>query len=335
METGMRGFLIGGEEEFLEPYNSGKEALFTEIGSLQNTVSDNPPQVERLKKAETLMSEWMANVSEPTIGLRRQVNTGLRPLSDVEARVKKKEGKTYFDAFRSVMKEFSDIERALIVERNATAAEARSASDAALKQMTENEAWVTHTYQVIGRANQILSYAVDMETGMRGYLLAGQEQFLEPYNGGAEKFYAAVESLQETVSDNPAQVELLAEVKTTIEGWQAGVTEPMIALRREIGDARTMDDMADLVAEARGKQYFDAFRGVMADFQAEERALMTQRLTTKEDTVGTTNTIIIACSAIALLISGLLAWLIGAGIANPAQGDDDRHEPPGCRRHLH
>ena len=33
----------------------------------------------------------------------------------------------------------------------------------------------------------------------------------------------------------------------------------MITLRREIGDAATMDDMADVVGEGRGKAYFDAF----------------------------------------------------------------------------
>lgn len=343
METGMRGFLISGDDEFLEPYSGGQNALFAAIDSLKQTVSDNPPQVERLQNAENQMTEWLIRIAEPSIGMRRQVTASIRPLTDVVEKIQKKEGKAYFDAFREVMAEFSEIERELIKERYAKAAEAEVASDAALKLMEQNEAWVEHTYEVIGQANQVLAYAVDMETGMRGYLLAGKEDFLAPYTGGAENFYAAVASLQETVADNPAQVKLLTEIKTTLEEWQAKVTEPTIALRREIGDARTMDDMADLVGEARGKKYFDAFRGVMADFQAEEQALMTARLASKEETVGTTNTVVIACTAFALVFSGFLAWLIGSGIANPlnamtaamkrlADGDTSTEVPGAGRR---
>ena len=70
-----------------------------------------------------------------------------------------------------------------------------------------------------------------METGMRGFLLSGKDQFLDPYKTGRERFEKLVESLQKTVSDNPAQVKLLNELKTTIANWQVNVTEPMIGLR--------------------------------------------------------------------------------------------------------
>lgn len=317
METGMRGFMVGGLDEFLEPYKWGQEAFFEEIATLQQTVSDNPPQVERLKNAEKLIADWITNVTEVQIALRREAAAGTRPYDDVIRKIQRKEGKKYFDTFRYVMDEFHDIEAALIIERQKAADAAMEASKAALTTMQKNEAWISHTYKVIEAANQILAHAVDMETGMRGYLLAGREDFLEPYNNGQAAFFEKVAAMQKTVDDNPPQVQLMGEIAETIKAWQANVTEPMIALRREIGDSRTMDDMADLVGEARGKQYFDAFRGVMADFEAEERALMERRLAAKEETVGTTNMIVIAVTAFALLISGLLAWLIGAGIANP------------------
>ena len=101
---------------------------------------------------------------------------------------------------------------------------------------------------------------------MRGYLLAGQDAFLAPYTDGAKRFKDLVASLSETVKDNPAQVKLLGEIEQTIAEWQRNVTEPTIALRREIGSAKTMDDMADLIGEARGKKYFDAFRAIMVEF---------------------------------------------------------------------
>ncbi len=121
------------------------------------------------------------------------------------------------------------------------------------KALTISNQLVDHTHIVIATANEIVAAGVDMETGMRGYLLAGQEEFLGPYKGGQKKFYELVESLSKTVNDNPAQVQLLSEVKTNIDAWQKDVTEVQIALRRQIGDAKTMNDMADLVGEAKGK----------------------------------------------------------------------------------
>ena len=80
-----------------------------------------------------------------------------------------------------------------------------------------------------------------------------------------------------------------------------------------------MDDMADLIGEARGKKYFDGFRQIMADFSAEEQGLMVVRQTANEEKVSSTYMIIAACIAFALAIGGFLAWMIGNGITNPIQ----------------
>ena len=66
------------------------------------------------------------------------------------------------------------------------------------QSLLENNAWVTHTYQVIQEAKNIEGAAVDMETGMRGYLLAGKEGFLDPYKAGKKRFGELVESLKKT-----------------------------------------------------------------------------------------------------------------------------------------
>ncbi|KIC13324.1 CHASE3 domain-containing protein, partial [Leisingera sp. ANG-Vp] len=254
--------------------------------------SDNPPQVERLKEAESLIRDWIANVIEPGMALRSRANFGAVPLEEIDSYVSAQAGKQYFDAFRALLAEFSGIEAKLIVERQAAAKAAEAAIADALATMNDTQNWTIHTYKVIATANDIIAAAVDMETGMRGYLLAGQDAFLEPYNAGGTRFGELVAGLSETVSDNPAQVALLGEVQATIDGWRQNVTEPMIALRREIGDAATMDDMADLVGEGRGKTYFDAFRQVMADFQAEEETLMAARREANEAISSQTRTML-------------------------------------------
>lgn len=109
---------------------------------------------------------------------------------------------------------------------------------------------VDHTYKVLDKASRIEAAGVDMETGMRGYLLAGKSEFLTPYNNGNETFLNLISELSQTVSDNPAQVTLLKEIKATIGEWQSNVTEPTINLRTQIGDAKSMNDMAQVIQEA-------------------------------------------------------------------------------------
>ena len=53
-----------------------------------------------------------------------------------------------------------------------------------LKTVSETAERVDHTRIVLASAAGIVGSAVDIETGMRGYLLAGQEGFLDPYKGG-------------------------------------------------------------------------------------------------------------------------------------------------------
>ncbi len=93
------------------------------------------------------------------------------------------------------------------------------------KALIQSNYWVDHTHTVIAIADSIVAAGVDMETGMRGYLLAGKEEFLDPYKKGQKQFYDLVASLSRTVGDNLAQVQLLSEIKTNIDAWQKDVTE--------------------------------------------------------------------------------------------------------------
>jgi len=321
METGMRGYLLAGESDFLEPYNDGKSNFSIDIQELEKEVSDNPAQVARLKEAETLIHDWVSKVVEPALALRNEVNQGAKDQTQIDEYVSAKTGKQYFDAFRRKIAEFKSVEQLLVDKRQADAAalEASIASDMSI--MKKNEEWVTHTYYVIGEANSILSAAVDMETGMRGYLLAGKEGFLAPYNQGYDQFSKLIAKLKTTVSDNPAQVQLLDQVSKTIVSWEADVTKPMIDLRRKIGDAATMDDLADLIGEAKGKKYFDKFRQVMGEFEAEELNLMEIRKTQSNEVAEETFLYIYIALALALIIGLSIALYVSRGVLKDVGGE--------------
>ena len=306
METGMRGYLLAGKDEFLDPYKAGQKAAFSRIADLQKTVSDNPKQVERLGEAAKTLRAWQTDVTEPQIKLRGDIGHA-DTMNDMARLVGKAEGKSYFDKFRAQIATFIKREEKLLDER----------------QLAGDTEMVVHTFKVIQQANAIIAAAVDMETGMRGYLLAGKEEFLDPYNGGSERFQKLTEALKKTVSDNPAQVKLLKETQGTIADWKSNVTERQIDLRRKIGDSRTMDDMADLIGQAKGKAYFDKFRQLMADFRAEEEGLMGVRQTERASTVDATYMSLGIGTLLAFLAGAGLAWIVGSGIANPIRNMTD------------
>jgi len=321
METGMRGFLLTGEDEFLDPYNQGREDFFMHLLALKELVDDNPQQVNRLEAIEAVMNEWVRKAAEPAMALRREVNAGYKTMEDVDAFVSRKTGKIFFDDFRNKIQGFKVVEDELMAMRRQSAEAERAAYKSHIATMRDAYAWIDHTHNVIRRSREVLAAAVDAETGMRGYLLAGKEAFLEPYENGRERFSQLTKELKKTVDDNPAQVKLIGEMENTFKQWVENVTEPNITLRRKIGFAKTMDDMADLIGEARGKIYFDQFRQILNDFQSEEADLMAMRKAENQSTASHTRMLVMACTLIAAIIGLFLAFTVTREVQKQVGGE--------------
>ncbi len=304
METGMRGYLLAGKKSFLAPYDNGKNSFNRLVDELSATVSDNPAQVSLLKEISNTIGEWQTKVTEPAIALRTKIGDS-KTMNDMADIIKQAKGKQYFDKFRAQLNTFVEREEKLMVIRQKEMQTTYNIEE--LRRLTER---VEHTYKVIGKAQAIVASAVDMETGMRGYLLAGQDQFLQPYNDGKNNFYLLLNELSQTVSDNPAQVTLLSESKDTIDNWINLVVKQQIALRSKIGDSKTMDDMADLIGQAKGKVYFDKFRGQISTFQERERGLLNARMDSLKSTEKMVLSVAIFGTLIALIAGIVIAlWL--------------------------
>ncbi|RCK50351.1 hypothetical protein TH25_12220 [Thalassospira profundimaris] len=194
-----------------------------------------------------------------------------------------------------------------------------------IRSMLSTSNWVEHTNKVLIDVETITASAINMETGMRGYLLSGKEDFLEPYEEGEKNVYSQIDNLKETVSDNPAQVARLNEAEKTLRDWQANVTEPMIRIRRDIATNQTtsesgittMDGLSDLVGQAKGKAYLDKFRATMRDVHQAEAKLLDIRKAQNQSTVFYAYAMIAGCVVIALAVGTGMAFIIGGAIASP------------------
>ena len=186
-----------------------------------------------------------------------------------------------------------------------------------IKQLVWAAGEVDHTRIEMSEADSIVTDAVDMEAGMRGYLLAGKEEFLKPYQTAEKRVYASIASLQEALGNNPGQVTRLDEAEQTLRTWQSEVAEPQINLRREIGGAETLNGLAALVREGRGVAYFKKVRQLMTEIKSEEETLLKQRQARSADKVELTFTMIVGFAVLALFVCAIIAWRIGTSLAKP------------------
>ena len=119
METGLRGYAIGGDTKFLEPYEAGRKSFDAHMGAVLKLVSDNPAQVERLKKVDDLRQAWEAGDIAQTRAERLKVNDGTLSRADFEASFNQGRGKGVMDGMRALLGECAQVEKALMTERQA------------------------------------------------------------------------------------------------------------------------------------------------------------------------------------------------------------------------
>ncbi len=315
METGMRGFLLAGKQSFLEPYENGSVAAFANINALKETVKQTPGQVELLDKAEKVLREWQTAVAEPAISLRRQIGDA-ETMNDIAALVGQRKGKEYFDRMRIILDQFISHEQAA---KETLFKQGRGSNDP--EQMRKTSKQVQQRQATIEEATQLLITALDQETGLSGFLLAGKEDFLQPYSDGLALYHKILAGLEEKVTASPEQVKLLKELDKVHNEWTEKVCSPAIELRRKIGNAKTMDDMADLIGEEKGKNYFENFRRIMAEFMTEVKNLMDQRVQKSAQTIIMAKRVIIACIVAALLLTLTITFFVSRNILRAIGGE--------------
>jgi len=157
-----------------------------------------------------------------------------------------------------------------------------------------------------------------METGARGYMLTGTDQFLEPFNAGSEAFKTHWNEIKSLTSDNGAQQRRLDELRSAMQSWVAQAAEPGIALRREVSSgSKNMDAIVAYEREARGKTYMDSMRKQLAEIVHVEDELLEERSAVAAEARSSASMILIGGGTLAVVLSAFLAFVIGRSIVNP------------------
>lgn len=139
-----------------------------------------------------------------------------------------------------------------------------------INRLTSTARWIEHTDEVIARATAAQKLLIDMETGVRGYLITGDRAFLEPYEQAAPKISPELEELRRFVSDNPEQVRRLDEVEQLQVRWSQYVRD--VNALKESGGAYQAR-----VSAGEGKRLMDSMRAQFDAFVGEEETLRAER----------------------------------------------------------
>ena len=164
--------------------------------------------------------------------------------------------------------------------------------------LINNLTWVEHSQKVISGAHEIRKLSAEMEAGMRGYLLAGDEEFLSPYMLSAQRMGSSITSLAELVRDNAPQAERVTRIGQVQEQWESFAQE--MIKRRRANDVTYID----AVTSGRGKILTDEMRRHFDLVLTNEGRLLQERSETARSTT---------FWSVALFL--LLSAIVGASLA--------------------
>jgi signal transduction histidine kinase len=171
-----------------------------------------------------------------------------------------------------------------------------------------------HSQQVIATANRLQTLVIDLETGLRGFVITNDERDLDPWREARRRYPQAIATLLRVTEDNRLQYARALSIKRAIQEYFRDYSLPLVGyMRRNPRVART------IAAGGRGRQQVVAIRRRFEQFLETETALGK----TRNDRASQTARTALVVGGIGLG-AGLLFILIGAayvnrGIARPVR----------------
>ena len=181
-------------------------------------------------------------------------------------------------------------------------------------ELIDTAGLVTHTHQVIENLDQVISLMKDAETGQRGFLITGEDRYLEPYTSALGQIDKPLKEARELTQDNPNEqlrlnaleplvAEKLAELKQTID------------LRKDPQNG--FEAAKQVVLTDKGKNTMDEIRKVVGNMEDEENGLLKRRSDESKLSVDQTHATIIYGTLGTALLLALVGFSITRNISGP------------------
>lgn len=182
------------------------------------------------------------------------------------------------------------------------------------EDVLQNSQWVTRSQTVVRASSALQRHIVDMETGMRGFLLTGNEVLLEPYRAAKNQIPALFHQLETLVKDSPVQKRQVQQIKNTHARWVSTFAEALIVQKRN--QNRENDQLknsgllnlknADNAVNSKGEQMMESMREMFRGLNAIENQVSESRQTHLRNSINNTRILSSVITFLTILIG--LAW---------------------------
>ena len=169
--------------------------------------------------------------------------------------------------------------------------------------LTQTSYEVNRTHSAVGHIGAVMSLMKDAETAQRGYLLTGEESYLEPYRNALSSVPRVLAELKPLLRDNPAQQARFNQVATMIDGLKQ-LHKERIDTRRASG----LETAMKTVSLGEGKRRMDELRAVVGQMEEEENDVLRERAKEVESTAATVRAAIVwgtVAGALLVLVAAL------------------------------
>jgi methyl-accepting chemotaxis protein len=169
-----------------------------------------------------------------------------------------------------------------------------------------------HTFEVLARLDESLSSLKDTETGERGFILTGEDKYLEPYQAAFGRIDSSMQAVRTLTADNSEQQRRLDVL--------APFVKDRLSLAREMIDVRrtnSFEAAVALVKTGKGKGAMDEIRKVIGEMESNEQDLLKKRTETAETDAGNAKRIVVIGTLTALALAALAGFVISRNIARP------------------
>ncbi len=130
---------------------------------------------------------------------------------------------------------------------------------------------VQDSYQSINHTRSVLKLVLDMETGLRGYLLTGDYRFMGPYYASEERAPGALEQMRRSAAGDVAQESRIVRLEQQYEDLHTYMRR-MIELRQKNGEYQST------ALNAEGRSLMDLFRSTWDQVLGDQEARLAGRV---------------------------------------------------------
>ena len=183
------------------------------------------------------------------------------------------------------------------------------------KDVLENSNWVAQSQIIIRNSSALQRNIIDMETGFRGYLLTGNEEYLVPYIQAKDQIPSLFQALSRFVAAQPEQLEHVEKIQQFHTDWVNNFAEPLINEKREAtkhvkNPALSTLKSADMIKNEVGKTLIDSTRVRFKYFNSLEYKVREARRELLDKSIAYTRNVSTFLTVFSVILGLLWAWYI-------------------------